>query len=79
MSNGSATQTYQQGVQNLQGWLDFLDGEEAKLEAQLLKMQGGNAAPLPQIDADLPEIFDDETPGLPELGQDDAKDIEKRT
>jgi hypothetical protein len=78
MSNGSATQTYQQGVQNLQGWLDFLDGEEAKLEAQLLKMQGGNAAPLPQIDADLPEIFDDER-ALPELSQDSAEDIEKWT
>ena len=50
----TATQTYQQGVQNLQGWLDFLAAEEEKLQAQLTKMQGGEAS-LPEIEADAPE------------------------
>ena len=64
--SSSATETFQQGVQNLQAWLDFLDEEEGKLQAQLSKMQGGTA--LPEIDADAPhlpeEFFDDDLPSV---------------
>jgi len=56
----TATQTYQQGVQNLQGWLDFLDDEESRLQAQLTKMQG-NGSSLPEIDADTPELLEDDS------------------
>jgi len=51
--SSTATQTYQQGIQSLQAWLDYLDSEEAKLQTQLAKMQGGDKS-LPEIDADLP-------------------------
>jgi len=51
----SATETFQRGVQSLQTWLDFLDSEESKLQAQLAKMQGNGKA-IPEIDADLPPL-----------------------
>ncbi len=51
----TATQTYQQGIQSLQAWLDYLDSEEVKLQTQLAKMQGGDKS-LPEIDADLPPM-----------------------
>ena len=51
----SATETFQRGVQSLQAWLDFLDSEESKLQAQLAKMQGNGKA-IPEIDADLPPL-----------------------
>jgi hypothetical protein len=63
MTASSATETFQQGVQNLQAWLDFLDGEEAKLQAQLSKMQGGNA--LPEIEADTPHLDEESFEDLP--------------
>jgi len=50
--SSTATQTYQQGIQSLQAWIDFLDSEDAKLQMQLAKMQGDKS--LPEIDADLP-------------------------
>ena len=53
--SSTATQTYQQGIQSLQAWLDYLNSEEAKLQAQLAKMQGGDKS-LPEIDADLPDL-----------------------
>ena len=58
MSN-TVTQTYQNGVLNLQAWLDFLSVEEEKLETQLAKMQGGSAV-LPGIDVDTPDMAKDE-------------------
>jgi hypothetical protein len=60
MTPSSASETFQRGVQNLQAWLDFLAEEEAKLQAQLAKMQGGTA--IPEIDADLPSHFANEIP-----------------
>ena len=51
----SATETFQRGVQSLQAWLDFLDSEESKLQAQLAKMQGNGKA-IPEIDADFPPL-----------------------
>ena len=62
----TATQTYEQGIQNLQAWLDFLAIEEEKLGIQLAKMQGGSGASLPEIDADVPPLgaayFDEDPP-----------------
>ncbi|MBT7071587.1 MAG: hypothetical protein HN975_11940 [Anaerolineae bacterium] len=52
----TATQTYEQGIQNLQAWLDFLAIEEEKLGVQLSKMQGGSGVSLPEIDADTPPL-----------------------
>lgn len=46
-------ETYQQGIMNLQGWLDFLDTEKARLDAQLSRMQNGSQS-LPEVDADFP-------------------------
>ena len=51
------TQTYQQGIQNLQAWLDFLAEQEDRLQTQLVKMQSGGQA-LPDVDADLPPLND---------------------
>ena len=67
----TATQTYQQGVQNLQAWLDFLAAEEEKLESQLAKMQGGGAH-LPEIEADVPSLAEEQD--LPEVPEKDAGD-----
>ena len=58
MTTSSASETFQRGVQNLQAWLDYLGSEEAKLQGQLAKMQGGNS--IPEIDADLPGHFEDD-------------------
>lgn len=73
MTIGSASETFQRGVQNLQEWLDFLAEEESKLQAQLAKMQGGTT--IPEIDADLPSYFEDEVPAsspdpAPEIAED---------
>jgi hypothetical protein len=73
MTPSSASDTFQRGVQNLQAWLDYLDSEEAKLQAQLFKMQGGTA--IPEIDADLPDYFEDEA-SIPASGQADAAAVD---
>lgn len=74
MSN-AVTQTYQEGVQNLQAWLDFLSVEEERLEAQLAKMQGGSAV-LPRIDVDAPDMAkDDFSEPLPSEG--DLENVDK--
>ena len=49
----TTNETYQQGIMNLQGWLDFLDTEKARLDTQLVRMQSGSQS-LPEVDADLP-------------------------
>jgi hypothetical protein len=75
MSN-TATQTYQEGVQNLQSWLDFLSAEEEKLGAQLAKMQGGNTS-LPEIDADVPYMEEEDLSAPLPSPDDDAEDVDK--
>ena len=52
-------ETYQQGIMNLQGWLDFLSVEKTRLETQLSRMQNGSQS-LPDVDADLPSFWDDD-------------------
>lgn len=71
----TATQTYQQGIQNLQAWLDFLAEQEDRLQTQLVKMQNGGQA-LPDVDADLPplndlsvDVYDDENEDDEEVGK----------
>ena len=59
--SSTATETYQQSVQNLQAWIDFLSGEDERVQNQLSKMQGGGQS-LPEVDADIPYVsggFDD--------------------
>ena len=70
--SSSATETFQQGVQNLQAWLDFLDEEEGKLQAQLSKMQGG--ATLPEIDADAPHLSEEFLEDLPPVDSEEEVD-----
>jgi hypothetical protein len=72
MTASSATETFQQGVQNLQAWLDFLDEEEGKFQAQLSKMQGGTA--LPEIEADAPHLDEEFLGDLPDMDSDEEVD-----
>ena len=72
MTTSSATETFQQGVQNLQAWLDYLGEEEGKLQAQLSKMQGGGTA-LPEIEADTPHLDEESLDGPPDLGGDEEE------
>ena len=73
--SSSATETFQQGVQNLQAWLDFLDEEEGKLQAQLSKMQGG--ATLPEIDADAPHLPEEFFEDLPPVDGEPEEEVDK--
>jgi hypothetical protein len=68
----TATQTYQQGIQNLQAWLDFLAEQEDRLQTQLVKMQGGGQA-LPDVDADLPPLNDLSDDVYSDEGEDDEE------
>ena len=61
-------ETYQQGIMNLQGWLDFLDTEKARLNTQLSRMQNGSQS-LPEVDADFPYMG--ETAGTAEMPVDE--------
>ena len=54
-----SNKTYEQGIMNLQAWLDFLATEKDRLDTQLVKMQGGGQS-LPEVDADLPSFWDDD-------------------
>ena len=75
--SSTATQTYQESVQNLQSWLDFLAEEEERLTAQLTKMQGGSGAALPEIEADAPfvaeELYEEDSPGPDGGGEEPEK------
>lgn len=68
----TATQTYQQGIQNLQAWLDFLAEQEDRLQTQLVKMQSGGQ-PLPDVDADLPPLNNLSVDVYSDKGEDDEE------
>lgn len=72
--SSTATETYQQSVQNLQAWIDHLTSERERVQNQLNKMQGGGSA-LPLIDADIPYVGEEDSP-LPAF-LDDADDKEE--
>ena len=71
----TATETYQQSVQNLQAWIDFLSGENERVQNQLSKMQGGGQS-LPEVDADLPFIAEDD-PNAPVFDDDEDNEVGK--
>ena len=73
--SSTATETYQQSVQNLQAWIDFLSSENERVQNQLSKMQGGGQS-LPEVDADLPFIAEDD-PGAPVLDDDEDNEVGK--
>ncbi len=71
--SSTATQTYQESVQNLQSWLDFLAEEEERLTAQLAKMQGGSS--IPEIEADAPYVASEDLhEDFSDLDRDDAEE-----
>ena len=73
--SSTATETYQQSVQNLQAWIDFLSGENERVQNQLSKMQGGGQS-LPEVDADLPFIAEDD-PNAPVFDNDEDNEVRK--
>ena len=73
--SSTATETYQQSVQNLQAWIDFLSGENERVQNQLSKMQGGGQS-LPEVDADLPFIAEDD-PNAPVFDDDEDNEVGK--
>ena len=73
--SSTATETYQQSVQNLQAWIDFLSGENERVQNQLSKMQGGGQS-LPEVDADLPFIAEDD-PNTPVFDDDEDNEVGK--
>lgn len=60
----TATQTFQESVQALQAWLDYLDAEDAKLQGQLARIQGST---LPDIEADIPSAGDTPVDAAPDI------------
>ena len=73
--SSTATETYQQSVQNLQAWIDFLSSENERVQNQLSKMQGGGQS-LPEVDADLPFIAEDD-PNAPVFDDDEDNEVGK--